>query len=355
MPLPPVDDAAKENVTHWELRPWPRRGLYLLFAFAGYLFTRVHLLNNLQFLDMSAYIAGTERLPFQRRVLPMLILRGIDRILPAASRVRHPGLLADPHMMHLFVLDLISLAVASYFCIRLHTAVQPHSRYRLLVFPIFLWTLIWTFVAYTIYNHYFPYDLMSVAFFAAGICFIYERRFLPLALVLLIGTINKETTLFLIPVFFLDALHPHAFSRFGAVKSIPWKSFPLFKTAMLFLLWLSVDLTLSHFYLHNDSGELRLRFRENLHNLAPHSLPQFFGACGFLLPVLWALRRRIPDTRIASYLLIVPLWIMVMFARGVLTETRIFGELCPLVAVLTVLLLEAYADANPPVHSFKNS
>jgi len=192
---------AEENITSWELRTWPRRGLYTLYAFAGYLFTRVHLLSNLQFLNMPAYLAGTERLPFQRRVLPMLILRGLDRISPAASHIAHRGLAAEPHTMHLFLIDLISVFVASYFCVRLHTAVQPHSRYRWLVFPIFLWTLVWTFVAYTIFNHYFPYDLMSVAFFSAGLCFIYERRFLPLAFVVLIGAFNKETIVFLVRSF----------------------------------------------------------------------------------------------------------------------------------------------------------
>ncbi len=353
MDAQPVRNTAEDNATPWELHPWPRRGLYTLFAFAGYLFTRAHLLNTIQFLNLPAYLAGHERLPFQRRVLPMLILRGLDRVTPAASHIGHRGLFAQPHTMYLFLIDLISVAVASYFCIRLHTAAQPHSRYRLLVFPIFLWTLVWTYLIHILFNHYFPYDMMSVAFFSAGLCFIYERRFLPLALVVLIGAFNRETVLFLVPIFLLDALAPVSISRLRSAASQPhsatdldWKSVPLLKTAFLFLLWLSVDLTLSHFYTHNDPSELRLRFRENLHNLAPHSWPQFFGACGFLLPVLWGLRRRIPDARITAYLLVVPLWILVMFARGVLTETRIFGELCPLVAVASVLLLEAYATAK---------
>jgi hypothetical protein len=348
MPLQPDPTSAENKATPWELPTWSRRGLYTLFALAGYLFTRVHLLNTIQFLNLPAYLAGNERLPFQRRVLPMLILRGLDRVTPLAWHVSRRGILAQSQLMYLFLLDLFSLAIATYFCMRLHIAAQPSSRYRLLVFPIFLWTLVWTFLIHTIFNHYFPYDMMSVAFFSAGLCFIYERRFLPLALVMLIGAFNKETVLLLVPLFFLDTLAPVSISRLrdrlGA--DFHWKSMPLLKTAFLFLIWLSVDLTLSHFYTHNDRSELRLRFRENLHNLAPNSWPQFFGACGFLLPVLWGLRRRIPDTRIAAYLLVVPLWILVMFARGVLTETRIFAELCPLVAVASVLLLEAYATTK---------
>lgn len=348
-----IQESAQDNATPWELRRWPRRGLYTLFAFAGYLFTRAHLLNTIQFLNLPAYLAGNERLPFQRRVLPMLILRGLDRITPLAWHVSRRGIFAQSQLMYLFLLDLFSLAIATYFCMRLHIAAQPSSRYRLLVFPIFLWTLVWTFLIHTIFNHYFPYDMMSVAFFSAGLCFIYERRFLPLALVVLIGAFNKETVLFLVPLFLLDALGPVSFSQLRSAASqlhgpvdFDWKLAPLLKTAFLFLIWLAVNLTLSRFYTHNDPSELRLRFRENLHNLAPHSWPQFFGACGFLLPVLWGLRRRIPDARIAAYLLVLPLWILVMFARGGLTETRIFGELCPLVAVASVLLLEAYATAQ---------
>jgi hypothetical protein len=68
--------------------------------------------------------------------------------------------------------------------------------------------MVWTFLVYTIYDHYFPYDMMSVAFFSAGLCFIYERRFLPLALVVLIGALNKETVVFLVPLFLLDAIAP---------------------------------------------------------------------------------------------------------------------------------------------------
>ncbi len=213
--LVPIDPpAAKETAASWKLGRWPRRGLYTLFGFACYLFARAHLLNTIQFLNLPAYLAGHERLPFQRRVLPMLILRGLDRITPASLHFSRHGIFAHPQTAYLFLLDLISVATAAYFCMRLHISAQPRSRYRLLVVPIFLWAMVWSFLIHTIYNHYFPYDMMSVALFSAGLFFIYERRFLPLAFIVFIGALNKETVVFLVPLFMLDALAPIAASRF---------------------------------------------------------------------------------------------------------------------------------------------
>ena len=44
----------------------------------------------------------------------------------------------------------------------------------------------------------------------------------------------------------------------------------------------------------------------------------------------------------AAWLLIAPPWIIAMFFVGVITETRIYGELVPLVAVASALLLEEH-------------
>ena len=69
-------------------------------------------------------------------------------------------------------------------------------------------------------------------------------------------------------------------------------------------------------------------------------LPQTLSGCGYLLPVMLYFRRRVPDARVAAYLLIIPIWFAVMMYYGVLVETRIYGELCPLVAIASVLLME---------------
>jgi hypothetical protein len=324
----------------WRLTPWARTGLYTLFLFAGFYFTRAHLLTTHPYLNLDRYLAGTERLPFQRRILPMLLLRALDHLpLPARLLHSHSGIFAQPHQIYLFLLDLTSVATASLFTLALHRRASPRSRFHLLVFPILLFTLVWTYLIHTEANLYYPYDLLSLAFFTAGLYFIYTRRFLPLLLTLLIGTFNRETTLFLIPLFLLDATAPLT-SLKKTLNSIPW-----LKTAALVLAWLAIKLYLNHLFRSNDRSEDILRLRYNLRYLPPNNWPQLLGGCGFLLPVVWFIRRRIPDPRIAAYILILPLWFLTMCCYGVLSETRIYGELCPLIAVACTLLLEAYADS----------
>jgi hypothetical protein len=50
--------------------------------------------------------------------------------------------------------------------------------------------------------------------------------------------------------------------------------------------------------------------------------------------------RWISDSRIRAWMWILPVWSVFMFVYGILIETRIFGELIPLVTCATMLIVE---------------
>jgi hypothetical protein len=312
--------------------------VYALYFSAILIFVRAHLLISTPYLHLDKYLHGQERLPFQRRLLPMVLLNAMLRIpIPAAiTRGRH-GIFAHPEQIYLFVFDLLSVFLASFLIMRLYSKLRDGVNFRLLVFPIFFFSIFCTYMLHSEANVYYPYDMLSLVFFTAGLYCIYTHRFFALLMLILVGTFNRETTMFLIPIFLLDAIGEQ-----NGLRSVSWKNLPWAKTAVLGVAWLAVRLFLNHLYVHNDATEYGSRLIYNLRYLPPNNWPEILGTCGFLLPVIWFSRKRIPDSRISAWVLVLPLWFGVMYYYGVITETRIFGELCPIVALATTLLFERY-------------
>ncbi len=201
----------------------------------------------------------------------------------------------------------------------------------------------WTYVIHIDANYSYPYDMPALAFFTAGLYFIYTRRFAPLVGVILLGTLNRETTLFLIGIYMLDAA-----SRAGAGTQTPiherfnLQAVPWLRVFSLALLWLTVKLSLVLYFAGNSNVENYNRVVENVFRLKLRLLPSLLNICAYLLPVVWIYRRRITPVRFANYLYILPLWFAVMFYTGVILETRIYGELSAYIAVSVVLLLEEH-------------
>lgn len=299
-----------------------------------------YMLSTKPYLDTARYYAGTERLPFQERVLPVPILKALDHAAASSASLRAGNGVFTQALFAPFVLSLVSFAVASIFVVLLYRAASRERRLGQLVAPVFLVLTIATYVVRPTARLYYPYDMPALAFFAAGLFFLYRRQFWPLLAVVLVGTFNRETTLFLIVIFVLDALsEPSLQLAASAGKRLP-KYVPWLQAAFLVAAWVGVRLYLRHLYGGNDRTEDHLRVLENLHRFKPSLLPSILNICGYMLPVVFLLRQRLRDRRLAAWLLVAPIWIACMFLVGVLSESRIYGELLPLTAVAAVLLLE---------------
>lgn len=331
----------------------PRRRLlsvFLAIAYlsAGYQLIRFYVSFPFFYLHLPQYFAGTERLPFQRRVFPIPFLRalGENRFVQnyAATRV---GYLHNPWRMSFFIFSLVFFAITCALTLRLYRVLSTSRRLEFLVIPLIFYTFTWTYVLNVDQHYTYPYDIPSLAFFSAGLLFIYQRRFLPLALTILIGTLNREVTLFLIGIYILDAASipslpsAHFRQRFNR-RQIPWA-----RVALLSLLWFAVYAMLAIHFRWNDRSEDYSRVTENLQRifLKPFYWPQILNISGYLLPFVCLFRARLLPQRFANYLYILVPWFGIMFYSGILNETRIYGELSTYTAVAAVLIAEQYLDS----------
>jgi hypothetical protein len=108
----------------------------------------------------------------------------------------------------------------------------------------------------------------------------------------------------------------------------------------LALFWGGWQIFLRHVFAGNAS-EFYPRIDWNVKSLLfPQAWPQLMSACGYLLVFVVVMRRRIRDPRLEAWLWLLPIWFGFMFVYGILIETRVFGELIPLIVCATVLIVE---------------
>jgi hypothetical protein len=312
----------------------------VLYFFAALQFTRYYSKSTIPYLNMQAYLSGHERLPFQDRVLPILFLGPLSHSAWVHRYLYHEQGAFTAERGPAYLLSLLALLVTGIYAQRLYALLTESGVLRLLVFPLLLFTAMWSYTVHLEADYSYPYDLPSLAFFTAGLFYIYNRRFFPLLLIIFIGTFNRETTLFLIGIFVLDAItrdDPAAGFPFD-LRRIPWA-----RTLLLFSIWLAIKLGLAHHFAANDTSESFLRVHYNLRELRPRLVPALLNICGYVLPVVLLFSRGLRPVRFRNYLWILPGWMVVMFCAGVLLETRIYAEWCSYSAIAAVLLLERHA------------
>ncbi len=331
--------------------PLNRAAVIFLYACALLQFVRFYVKSTNFYLSMPLYMAGMERLPFQERILPAVLFRPILHSPWMMQKFAGAHSMIQPAFVPFYMLSLFSCVIIAVYTQKLYNMLTVRSSLRALVFPVLLFTLVWTYALHLEANYSYPYDLPSVAFFAAGVYFIYARRFFALFLVILIGSFNRETTLFLIGIYMLDAASAHSTlddgmktemhpgfaalrSRFD-VRAIPWA-----RVALLSAIWLAIKIGLAHRFEHNDASEDFLRVSYNLHRLGLRLLPALLNVCGYSVPLVVLFWSSLRPRRFANYFFILVPWFAIMFCAGVLIETRIYGELCSISAVALVLLME---------------
>ena len=326
---------------------WLRYALTLLYACATLQFIRFYSKSTVLYLNMPAYLTGHERIPFQERILPVLLLRPMYHSTWFMHHFAHSNGAFTLEKGPFYIVSLIAFAAAAAYTQRLYRALTVSGALAFMIYPILLFITMWTYVIHSEANFSYPYDLPSLAFFTAGLYYIYTRRFWPLFAVILIGSFNRETTLFLIGIYVIDCatittetlgLTPTA--RLGRFKLglIPWQ-----RVALLSIVWLAIKLVLLYSFRHNDASESFLRIHYNVNQLRIRLLPALLNICGYTLPLVLIFAGSLRPRRFANYLFILIPWFAVMFCSGVIVETRIYGELCSFSAIALVLIMERHA------------
>lgn len=336
-------------------------GLYLLMTVQ---FVGCYLFLGFPYLDLRRFTQGYERLPFQTRLLLAPLLRWAQHsafMIHYASRLAMNGYFfphgIGPSEVVEFWLDIPCVLIAGWVAVRIYQAASRRRILGWLVYPLFLVLCTVSYILHTVQNFRFAYDLPSLAFFSVGLYLIYFRKS-PLLLVALfaLATLNRETTLLLIPFYLLSELAPGGdsedrpvrrlvlLSALPAVQHLRWKRLlrpEVFLPAGLMLAYWAVwHVFVFHLFRHNASEYYpRLQFNFYCFRRLRY-WPQLFSACGFLLPLLPVFRRHIHDAQLRLWMWMIPVWYALMSVWGILVETRVFGELLPFLAVLGTLIAE---------------
>ena len=307
---------------------------------------RCYLIQGYKFLDLTQYAAGTERMPFQGRMLMMYAVRWAQHSALVHRWTGGPkSLFNSPENLVIGVTGFASVLIAGVLVTLLYRRISSRRAFEWMPFALLLVMLASNYLLHAPFVILYPYDLPSMAFFTAGVYLIYTRRFWALLVMFVPACFNRETVLLLIPLFVVDAVIGGDWEQLN-------KALLAARTAVLCVVWLAIHLYIGHrfagnhgeFY-PNNQNPMATHIHLNLIFLSqPKFWAQFDNACCYMLPFVILLRRYISPLRVRGYVVVLPLWVATMLVFGLWPETRIYGELSGLIALLCTLMLEGYAS-----------
>jgi len=308
--------------------------------------------RNMPFLDLARYSSGNEQMPFQGRILMAWILHAsagnphfADILNRLASHL--PVEMQSPYLLVLLIVNLIAIFVAllaARFSLEHLTGDKTFAAWAsLLLLYMSYFNLV---VGYGIFM--LPYDIPSLSIFMMSVWAILKRRYWILALLVALGALNRETSIF-IPIFF--GLYTWLSERRDGSN---WKEhFKRWSSNFPYLgiqvaIWLAIRIWIHHRFLHNVSDErtfanglLTVHLQKNLISLMkPMQWPLFLSLFGFSLPLFVTKFRLIGNRALAiSTAVVVVLWTCLMLLVGVVVEIRIFNELTAFIMPCVALIV----------------
>jgi hypothetical protein len=257
-------------------------------------------------------------------------------------------------------LDVPCVLVAGWVTTRIYQAASRRGFLAWAVYPFFLVLCIVTSSLHAVQNFRFLYDLPSLMFFSLGLYLIYFRKSTLLFVALFaVATLNRETTLLLLPFFVLSAcVRPNSTAHQlnaathgltlieGPTSSVRFHWRRAFSpdiavpTLLMLGYWTAWHLFIFHLFRNNVSEYYpRLSFNWIYFSHLRY-YPQLLSAFAYLLPFLAVFRKRITDPQLRVWIWVLPFWYVLMAVWGLLVETRIFGELLPFLACGAALIAE---------------
>jgi hypothetical protein len=194
---------------------------------------------------------------------------------------------------------------------------------------------------------WFPWDILSVGFFTAGLHLLHGERWRWWYPVFALGTLNRETTVFLLLV---------AWLWFGLRG---WTRGRRRHLALSALLWIGLKAALAWVFRGqagpwiaewNHHGEAQAHWRQNLEQLSDPALwPYLFSCLGFVWFLAWHLRKQVHEPCLQRALVVVPVYGLCVALFANVAEHRIYADLIPVVLapVCVALVKEAGGGCAP--------
>ncbi|RRA47286.1 hypothetical protein [Acidipila sp. EB88] len=322
-----------------------------LSILAAVQFVGAYLYLEFPYLDVNLWERGYAPLPFQTRLLLAPLYRWVDTApwsVHFASKLARNNYFfprgVTPALVLEFVVGVACVLFSGWVATRLY---QAGSRKRLLgpfVFPLFLVLATVLYIVHTVQNFRYVYDMPSLAAFACGFYLIYFRKpVLWFVLLFAVATLNRETTLLLLP-FWAISESLASEGRLSVRGLLRWRVLLVAGPLLVFwVLWHHIVFGI----FKTNASEYYPRFLFNLRCFARlRYWPQLACAFGFLWPFLMLYWREVRDRQLRAWLLVLPVWYAFMFQWAILTETRVFGELLPLLAPVAVIIAEELLSAR---------
>ncbi|RSL16794.1 hypothetical protein EDE15_2319 [Edaphobacter aggregans] len=308
--------------------------LYCFYFFASLQFLRSYFVIDSSYLDVLKYEAGSERMPYQARILMSFLMRhaGTNRLIVKAAGVMGAPL-HSPETFSIFLVNLFALALLVWVVRAFYLKIAPSGQLSWLPYALVLWMMAVTYIVRFQEAIYFPYDLLAAALFTLCVYLCYARRYLLLVPVFVLASFNRETIILVVPLILLNI------ETLPRISRRQWKEPAV--AVMLVCIWFLIYRSLNHLYAHNASESFS-RIHSNLMVLRnPMQWSQIASACGFLLAAPFVFWRQMRNLRLRRYSLIIPVWIAIIFCVGLLGESRVFGELIGFLAVYCTVLFES--------------
>jgi hypothetical protein len=314
-------------------------GWWIFVLLASLQFTVRDVWRNLPYLDLPAYAHGTGMMPFQGRVLMAWVLKVTAAsprwgVVLAHLGAHLPEALRSPYAVALLIVTLFAMVLCIFAGRRtlyLLTGDETFSAWgSLLVLYMAYFNLV---VGYGVFL--LPYDVVSLAVFVVSVWLVIAKRYTALTLVVAIGTLNRETVIF-VPLFLVlytwfkhkDAEHPSEAEGRSWGTVLPY-------VAAQGLIWLALRMWIEYHFRNNPleaampTRWFGIRLVGNLHSLVkPPQWALLLSVFGFTLPLFVAKFNKIGDRALAySTAMVMGIWAVAMLLVGVVIEIRIFSEL----------------------------
>ena len=287
--------------------------------------------TELPFAKLAAILQFDTPRPFVYRVLTPWILGGLMRL----------GLEAQTAVVYFTWASFF----ACYYAFRLYLSdYLGKTRAAFGALSIF-YVLPFVFIIPQPLNIWFPWDLPSVLFFICGLHFIYARQWLWWYVILILGTLNRETTGFLLPLLLMVPER----SRLKIALTRPF----LISAG----LWLAIKIALTVYFadrpgailvewLHRDRDVSHLR--ENANLILDFTIwPYLLSTLGFAWVLAWMLRPRLRNDFLRHALWLSLPYACCVFLFANIGEQRIYGDLIGLVLTpVVVVALQTKSSGN---------
>jgi hypothetical protein len=315
------------------------RIVWLLLIVASIQIGRASVAQNSNFIDIGKYTHLAEKPPFQNRILMAPVLRAaaesasFHRFYVALFR----NTVDTPEDLAVSLINCVCLLLLLPVTVSLRRAFIPPGQSTWLAPLLTLAIVAFTYVVRYEQRFTMPYDMLSVLLYTLGLVAIVDRRGWLLLIVMAVGTPNRETVLFLVPVWF--------WLEWRAGRRVSALVYGLGGCAI----WVAWRVEINHI-LGWAKAPYDFPWQSNLLSvILPIHLPQVLSVFGFLAIPMWMLRDKVSDSRLRAVWIATVPFLVTALAVGVWRETRIFGELSALAGTTFAVQLEQILGRRTPV------